>query len=224
MEDVGDTLRFLIVGDSGLRLNGSEVFRFAKDVDVLYTAGRVATFRRLQALGHSGDAFEVGARQLIFRGLDQSGQDLLSPADIDAVVSAARQTCAARLKPDAYELVEPMLRAGIAGGQYRFCNLPAGHSLAYGVLNGGLTQGPDVLSFWRPKAQVRSIELFTDGYLTRPAGTRVRDWEREFFRVEAEDFSKSGAYAGVKGSSSKFFSDDRTVLVVHCAPPDSGTY
>ena len=48
-----------------------------------------------------------------------------------------------------------------------------------------------------------------------PAGTSARDWEDEFFRVEAQDFHKCGAFAGVKGSTSTQFSDDRTVLTVH---------
>lgn len=99
----------------------------------------------------------------------------------------------------------------------------AGHSLGYGVLNGTHTLGPDVVAFSRPKAQVHSVELFTDGYLTCPQGTRVQDWEAEFARVEAEDPSKLMRYAGVKGSSSQYFSDDRTVLVVHCISPDNIT-
>lgn len=43
----------------------------------------------------------------------------------------------------------------------------------------------------------------------------MRGWEDEFFRVEAEDFHKCGAFAGVKGSTLTQFSDDRTVLTVH---------
>ena len=222
VEDLGDRLRFLIVGDSGIRLNGSETFRFHKDVDVLYTAGRVAVFRRLQARGLSGDALEAATRQLVFKGLAQPGQGLLDAADIDAVLAVARAACAHRLQPDAIGLVDEMMLSGIAGGQYRFCNLD-GHSLGYGVLNGNQTRGPDVLSFERPKDAVRTIELFTDGYLTCPQGTRVHDWEAEFRRVEQEDPAKAGTYPGVKGSSSQYFSDDRTVVTVHCIAPDRST-
>ena len=99
------------------------------------------------------------------------------------------------------------------GGQYSYCNR-AGHSLGYAVLDGTHTQGPDVLSLSRRKCEVHSIELFTDGYMSCPVGTSVRDWEDEFFRVEAQDFHKCGAFAGVKGSTSTQFSDDRTVLTV----------
>jgi len=213
VEDTGDAFRFLIVGDSAIRINGTELIRLTKDIDLIYAAGRIALFRHLLAQGMSGDAVEKVARQLIFKGLNQPDQTFLSPQDITSIVETARQECLHRLKPDAHAVVEQSLLAGIGGGQYGFCNL-AGHSLGYAVLNGGQTQGPDVLSFTRPKSGIRSIELFTDGYMSCPQETRVRDWEDEFFRVEAEDFSKIGAYPGVKGSSSQFFSDDRTVLII----------
>lgn len=222
VEDLGDALRFLIVGDSGIRLNGWETFRFAKDVDVLYTLGRVAVFRRLQVLGLCGDELESATRQLVFKGLDQPGQEFLTKQDIEAVLQTAQADCATRLQVDALVMVPEMLRSGIQGGQYRFGNM-AGHSLGYAVLNGTQTRGPDVLSFTRPKSGVQSFELFTDGYLTCPAGTRVRDWEAEFARVEDADPAKVGSHPGVKGSSSRYFSDDRTVLTVHCISPDNNT-
>ena len=56
------------------------------------------------------------------------------------------------------------------------------------VLDGTQTQGPDVLSLSRANTEVHSVELFTDGYMSCPVGSSVRDWEDEFFRVEAEDF------------------------------------
>ena len=131
-----------------------------------------------------------------------------------AHLALAQAACAPRLQPDAIAQVPPLLLAGIAGGQYGYCNR-VGHSLGYAVLDGTHTQGPDVLSLSRRKSEVHSIELFTDGYLSCPAGTTVRDWEDEFFRVEAQDFHKCGAFAGVKGSTTTLFSDDRTVLTVH---------
>jgi hypothetical protein len=42
VEDAGACLHFLIVGDSGIRINGTELLRFNKDIDLIYTAGRVA--------------------------------------------------------------------------------------------------------------------------------------------------------------------------------------
>jgi hypothetical protein len=214
VEDAGDQLHFLIVGDSGIRINGTELLRIHKDVDLIYTAGRGAVFRLLQARGWAGDALELQTRQLVFKGLAQADQSLLAASEVAQVLALAQAACAPRLQPDAIAQVPQLLLAGIAGGQYGYCNR-AGHSLGYAVLDGTHTQGPDVLSLSRRKSEVHSIELFTDGYLSCPAGTSVRDWEDEFFRVEAEDFHKCGAFAGVKGSSSSQFSDDRSVLTVH---------
>ena len=214
VEDAGDQLHFLIVGDSGIRINGTELLRIHKDIDLIYTAGRGAVFRLLQARGWSGDALELQTRQLVFKGLAQADPALLAAADVAQVLALAQAACAPRLQSDAIAELPQLLLAGISGGQYGYCNR-AGHSLGYAVLDGTHTQGPDVLSLSRPKSEVHSIELFTDGYLSCPAGTSVRHWEDEFFRVEAEDFHKCGAFAGVKGSSSSQFSDDRSVLTVH---------
>ena len=213
VEDAGDQLHFLIVGDSGIRINGTELLRFNKDIDLIYTAGRVAVFRLLQSRGWAGDALEQQTRQLVFKGLAQADPALLSAPDVAQLLTLAQAGCAPRLQPDAIAEVPQLLLVGIAGGQYGYCNR-ADHSLGYAVLDGTHTQGPDVLSLSRPKSEVRSIELFTDGYMSCPAGTTVRDWEDEFFRVEAQDFHKCGAFAGVKGSTSTQFSDDRSVLTV----------
>lgn len=214
VEDAGDSLRFLMVGDSGIRINGTELLRMHKDIDLIYAAGRVEVFRLLQARGWVGDALEQQTRQLVFKGWAACDPQLLSVSDVAQLLAQAQAVCAPRLQPDAIAQVPPLLLAGIAGGQYGYCNR-VDHSLGYAVLDGTHTQGPDVLSLSRPKSEVHSIELFTDGYMSCPAGTGVRDWEDEFFRVEAEDFHKCGAFAGVKGSTSTQFSDDRSVLTVH---------
>ena len=215
VEDAGgDSLRFLIVGDSGIRINGEELIWLHKDVDLIYSALRVAIFHFLQARGVQGDALEKRTRELVFLGLDSPDTEALLPADMDAIIVAARLSCETRLQADARACLEDLFRAGIARGQLGYANLP-GHSLGYAVLNGRVTRGPEVLSFSRPKSSVRSIELFTDGYTSVPKGSRLSDWEAEFVRCEAEDFSKTGAYAGTKGSNSTQFSDDRTVLTVH---------
>ncbi|MBU3739535.1 MAG: hypothetical protein FGM55_11345 [Rhodoferax sp.] len=214
VEDVGDQFRFLIVGDSGIRINGTELLRIHKDIDLIYAAGRQALLRLLQARGWSGDALEQQARHLIFKGFAAAGPQVLSAQDTQDLLVQAQAVCESRLQPDAVPEVPRLLLAGIAGGQYGYCNR-AGHSLGYAVLDGTHTQGPDVLSLSRPKREVRSLELFTDGYLSCPAGSTVRDWEDEFARVEGVDFHKCGAFAGVKGSTSTLFSDDRTVLTVH---------
>ncbi len=214
VEEAGDCLHFLIVGDSGIRINGTELLLMHKDIDLIYTTGRVAVFRHLQARGWVGYALEQQTRQLVFKGLGQADPALLAVSEVAQLLALAQAACAPRLQPDAIAQVPQLLLAGIAGGQYGYCNR-TDHSLGYAVLDGTHTQGSDVLSLSRRKSEVHSIELFTDGYMSCPTGTSVPDWEAEFFRVEAEDFHKCGAFAGVKGSTSTQFSDDRSVLTVH---------
>ncbi len=212
--DAGDGhLHFLVVGDSGIRINGQELILLTKDVDVLFAAARVAIFRCLQARGFLADDLEARARQLVFSGLSTASSVGLLAADLDGILEEVRVSCLPRLRPDAMEQLEVLLFAGIRRGQWAYCNR-AGHSLGYAVINGGETQGPDMRIFSRRKSSVQSLELFTDGYMSVPIGTHVHDWEEEFIRVEAADFTKTATYASTKGSSPSQFSDDRTVLVV----------
>lgn len=219
VEDAGDDdLRFLIVGDSGIRINGDELVWLHKDVDLIFSAGRAAIFHLLQSRGLEGDALEMTTRQWVSGGLDCVASAVLSATDREAIIQTTRRCCEARLQPDARACLSDLLCAGIVRGQLGYANL-LGHSLGYAVLNGFTTQGPDLLHFSRPKSSVRSIELFTDGYMSVPVGSRVGDWEAEFFRTEDEDFHKIGTFASTKGSSSTQFSDDRTVLTVQFSVP-----
>lgn len=45
VEDAGDCLHFLMVGDSGIRINGAELLWTHKDIDLIFNAGRVAVFQ-----------------------------------------------------------------------------------------------------------------------------------------------------------------------------------
>ncbi len=219
VEDAGgDELRFLLVGDSGIRINGEELIWLHKDIDQIYGMGRAAIFTFLQRKGLQGDALEQRTRELVFLGLDSAGSQEMTTEDVVLLLQEVRGRCDLVLQPDALPHVEGLLRAGIGRGQSGYGN-QLGHSLGYAVLNGGLTSGPDVLSFCRPKSSVRSVELFTDGYMAVPTGSRVAEWEAEFWRVETEDFSKTAQYMSTKGSTSQQFSDDRTVLAVHFERP-----
>ena len=114
--------------------------------------------------------------------------------------------------PDAMDCLPDMVSRGISGGQYQFAN-KIGHSLAYASVDGSQTRGKDLRYFSRAMTDVQSIELFTDGYMSCPqSGVSVMDWEANFVQDEAQDPEKIGRYAGVKGSTQAYFSDDRTVL------------
>jgi hypothetical protein len=65
-----------------------------------------------------------------------------------------------------------------------------------------------------PRAQIRQIELFTDGYARPAPGFGVAAWEADFQATEREDRDKIGPYLGTKGPQPGKWSDDRTYLGV----------
>ena len=67
---------------------------------------------------------------------------------------------------------------------------------------------------------VTTIELFSDGYFGTPPADHVTlaDWEAHIAHVEATDPFKVGPYPSTKGSSSRSFTDDRTVLLITPTP------
>ena len=209
---IGSNVHFLMVGDSGLRINGFDITHMTKDVDRLFTQVRLATRQVLRAQGLQGDTLESATRELVFKGLDPSRQATVLPSKVQEILAQVSAACQGKLMPDAMDCLPDMVSRGISGGQYQFAN-QSGHSLAYASVDGSQTRGKDLRYFSRPMADVQSIELFTDGYMSCPqSGVSVMDWEANFAQDEAQDPEKIGRYAGVKGSTEAYFSDDRTVL------------
>jgi len=209
---IGSDMHFLMVGDSGLRINGQDITHMTKDVDRLFTQVRLATRQVLRGQGLQGDALETVTRELVFKGLDPSRQATILPSKVLEIITQVSAACRGKLMQDAMDCLPDMVSRGISGGQYQFAN-QIGHSLAYASVDGSQTRGKDLRYFSLPKAEVQSIELFTDGYMSCPqSGVSVMDWEANFAQDEAQDPEKIGRYAGVKGSTQAYFSDDRTVL------------
>ena len=209
---IGSNVHFLMVGDSGLRINGFDITYMTKDVDRLFTQVRLETRQVLRAQGLQGDTLESATRELVFKGLDPSRQATVLPSKVLEILAQVSAACQGKLMPDAMDCLPDMVSRGISGGQYQFAN-QSGHSLAYASVDGSQTRGKDLRYFSRPMADVKSIELFTDGYMSCPqSGVSVMDWEANFAQDEAQDPEKIGRYAGVKGSTEAYFSDDRTVL------------
>ena len=209
---IGSNVHFLMVGDSGLRINGFHITHMTKDVDRLFTQVRLATRQVLRAQGLQGDTLESATRELVFKGLDPSRQATVLPSKVQEILAQVSAACQGKLMPDAMDCLPDMVSRGISGGQYQFAN-QSGHTLAYASVDGSQTRGKDLRYFSRPMADVQSIELFTDGYMSCPqSGVSVMDWEANFAQDEAQDPEKIGRYAGVKGSTEAYFSDDRTVL------------
>jgi len=213
VEEIGDTLRFTLVGDSGIRINGEEIFQSLKPIDDIMSAGRVALYHHLRRRGAPDAALEPDSRRGVFHGFDEAIPTLISADEATDVVAEARRMLAGRIDDALLAFIEPMLRAGIARGQYGYAN-DADHPLGYAVIDGTVSRGFGLISFERPRRSVRCMEIFSDGYLELPKGTALADWEAVAARIEREDPTKTLTHWGVKGSNPEQLFDDRTVIIV----------
>lgn len=208
--DLGDQYRVMMGGDTGIRINGTEVHQYHKRIDAVSTAARVSIFTTLLGRGMPGDEAEMTTRLIIFGGVaDAVSKGILSQAEAEASIAAAAVAAGLQEQPD-------IAREFVMGGirtQQGYANR-SDHVLGFASLNGKDMIMDGIADFTVPKAGVQSLEIFSDGYLTQPAGVTVADWEREFARVESLDFHKNGAYPAVKGSTSLEFCDDRTIVTI----------
>lgn len=209
--DLGDEWRFLVLGDSGIRLNGTEVLRFEKVIDEVSTFARVQIFKDRFALQTEEDQAEFEAREALLLGLDGAvAKGLLTEARLVEIV--AHTIAHTGLEAAATE-VEAFLRGGIKT-QFKMGNL-VDHPLGFDTLTGTLPQRGDWIDLRRPKSEISSIEIFSDGYARLPTEIGVAAFEAAFAEVEANDYHKTGAYPCVKGSSRAQVFDDRTILALY---------
>lgn len=202
----GDHLRLLALGDTGIRINGEIIYQHHKLIDTVSTAARIAVHGILSGRMDNSDDAEMATRKVIFDGLDaavESGR--LTAEDASSAIAAA--VSAAGTSP---EIAATFLKGGIRT-QFHYAN--STQPLGYASINGKDIIADGITDVLLPKTEVRSIEIFSDGYVSIPTGgVQVGDWEAEFERVEAADFHKTGAFPAVKGSTSAESCDDRTML------------
>lgn len=210
-------LELVLVGDSGIRINGSQVFQSLKELDGITAALRAAAWPRVAAGTADPVQRERVARQVTFHGTRQPAaacEGLLLASDLLAVEADALSACTASYPHVPAALVAGLLRGGIVNEQRRHQN-NAASPLGYSCLDGFPIPAHLVAAHRLPLHEVRSIELFTDGYAAPAAECGVAAWERRFAETEAEDPAKVGRHPSVKGSAGGQWSDDRTYVCVH---------
>ena len=210
--DCGENWRFFCLGDSAIRVNGSETLRHTKLIDDVSTFARVALFHDLSKRLPDLESAEMAARRGIFLGFDDAvekgimGHELADNIITETIVRLSLQNEGA--------IVRAFLTAGICM-QYRFAN-EVGNSLCYDVLADGTPQIGDWVDVWRPKEDVQTIEVFSDGYAKLPDNPTVAAWEAAFEATDKQDFQRISEYTAVKGGTENEFFDDRTVVIVQC--------
>lgn len=214
--DLGRTFRFIVIGDSGLRLNGAEVVVIDSGLDLVTAALRQEAYRLVAEAGGDLGTQRRVSRACSFHGVAVLHPDMQPWLDVARLGELSRRSlarCRARFPEVPVADLEWLVAHGI-GGQTRFQN-NAASPLSYGVLDGFEVPLPLVHVFDRPRESLRSIELFTDGYF-KPASTPdVAAWEAAFAEVERIDPEKIDAYPSVKGTVGRTRTDDRTVVIIH---------
>lgn len=204
-----DEVRLVLVGDSGIRLNGTRLIRQTKPIDDISTRSRLAVYAILAGRHDDSDRVEHLARVVAFEGYDAAvAQGILQPSEAAAIRDALIAQFADLSDADT---LGGFLDHGIRS-QFRFANR-TDHPLGFSTLNTDETSLADIMDMRLPRAELTSIELFTDGYFDIPDAVGIEEWEAAFARTEAEDFHKLHRFANVKGSTSREFSDDRSILV-----------
>jgi len=204
-------VRLMLVGDSGIRVNGTDIYQPLKKIDDVSTDARVEVFNLLENKFSSDDEREYLSREIIFLGLNEAvANGHLSQVDADAIVET---TTSSGYSADEVKVAEEFLKGGIKT-QHMFANR-AGVSFGYSTLSKDKFVMVDAVDLRIPRKDVRSIEVFSDGYFSMPnSGVSVCDWEREFSISESQDFYKLAKYKSVKGSTASEFADDRSLVVV----------
>ena len=211
--EVGDVVRFIRIGDSGIRIDGRDVRIDETQVDRVTSSIRQSVYAHLAAKDAAVRA-QV-ARVCILNGLgslhpetgnwiDEAGRVALRAAALERARLAVPQA-------EASDLIA-IVDGGVVSGQVRYTNVDR-PPFGYGVLDGFDVPDGLIACEDRPRAGLRSIELFTDGYFKIPDTVSLTAWEAAFAEVEREDPEKIGRYPAPKGSLGRMRTDDRTVIV-----------
>ncbi len=201
-------VRIISIGDTGVRVNGSDIYCYHKPIDSVTTTARVAIYHCLKDRYQDPDLLEDHTRQLSFLGLERGRKDqLIKDADVEEVL---RQVFTQHSLLAPHEDIERLILQGIVS-QKTYANRGE-HPLGFSTLNGSEPLMDDVIDTVISLDSLKTLEIFTDGYLTLPQGTAIKDWEEEYFHVEQVDFAKVSTFKNVKGSTSREFFDDRSII------------
>jgi len=214
--DLGSRFRFIVIGDSGLRLNGAEVIVVDSGLDLVTAALRQEAYRLVAEAGGDLDAQRRISRSCSFHGALVLQPDMPPWLDAASLAELYRRSvvrCRERFPQAPVADIERLLERGISG-QTRFQNNTIS-PFSYGVLDGFDVPLSLVHVLERPRESLRSVELFTDGYFKPAAAPDLAAWETAFAEVERLDPEKIDAHPSVKGTVGRTRTDDRTVVIVH---------
>jgi hypothetical protein len=203
------------VGDSGIRVNGSDLLWVLKPLDDVTSLLRRETWRYFESRGLPPARCNELAGFMCWRGTEHqvAGDETAAPSVVAEIERRALAACRSRLPeiPEAELML--LIRHGIEHGQGEFQNV-TGKALGYGGLDGFHVPDRYIEHRSFALADIRSLELFSDGYFEPGKEFGVAAWEASFRAVEAADPHKIDRYISTKGTTSAALTDDRTYLGV----------
>ena len=206
----------MLVGDSGVRTNGTAVRRLQKDLDLTTTTLRQRAWMRLAERGTAAVECEVLSRRITMLGTGQPAHALapvLNEADLARIATEMAALCESALPNVPPADIAKLIDAGIAGGQGRYQNNTT-EVLGYSALDGCPVPEKLMQIETLPRSEVGYIELFTDGYFEPGEGFGVAAWKAAFRQTEEVDPGKIKVFLSPRGSDDGTWSDDRTYLGV----------
>ena len=211
-----ETIDIALVGDSGVRINGSRILQVDKDLDLITSTLRQQAWPVICSYTSDPAAQEKASRQVTWFGTHQPYEALagiLDPQDLASIEHQTVTACIEALPHVPRGDIETLVRGGIVHAQGAYQN-DASTILSYSALD-GFEVPLSLVHFERlPRAEVRTVELFSDGYFKPGADFGVASWEEAFREVERDDPAKVTLYLSPKGSTATHWTDDRTYLGV----------
>jgi hypothetical protein len=211
-----ETLDIVLVGDSGVRVNGSHTVRVEKDLDLITAILRRQAWPVIGERTSDPEKHEQVSRRVTWHGTRQPLEAVADTLDASDMALIEQRAIAANLEalphvPQAD--IENLVQGGIVNAQGGYQN-NASLLLGYPCLDGFDVPERMIWVERLPRKDVESIEIFSDGYFKPGHGFGVTAWEQAFAEAEREDPAKVLLYASPKGSTASMWSDDRTYLGV----------
>lgn len=206
----------ILVGDSGVRLNGRETLRMEKDLDLITSTLRQQAWPIIGDRTSDAAVQEQLSRRITWHGTRQgvgAFDGILTTDDMNRIEDLAIGTNLAALPHVPGELIEHLVTGGIVNAQGGYQNNPS-TILGYPCLDGFPVPESLIRIESFSREDIDTVEIYSDGYFKPGKGFGVESWETAFAEAERDDPAKVLLYPSPKGSTQTSWADDRTYLGV----------